>query len=43
MIAQLSAPQPQAPVAEETNEEEIPEDVQDENVDPTEGADEIEL
>ena len=43
MIAQLTAPQPQAPVAEETNEEEIPEDVQEENVDPTEGADEIEL
>ena len=43
MIAQLSAPQPQAPVEEETNEEEIPEDVQEENVDPTEGADEIEL
>ena len=43
MIAQLTAPQPQAPVAEETNEEEIPEDIQDENVDPTEGADEIEL
>ena len=41
MIAQLTAPQ--APVAEETNEEEIPEDVQEENVDPTEGADEIEL
>ena len=43
MIAQLSAPQQQAPVVEETNEEEIPEDVQEENVDPTEGADEIEL
>lgn len=43
MIAQLSAPQPQAPVVEETNEEEIPEDVQEENVDPTEGSDEIEL
>ena len=43
MIAQLTAPQPQAPVAEETNEEEIPEDVQEENIDPTEGADEIEL
>lgn len=41
MIAQLSVPQ--APVVEETNEEEIPEDVQQENVDPTEGADEIEL
>ena len=41
MIAQLTAPQ--APVVEETNEEEIPEDVQQENVDPTEGADEIEL
>ena len=41
MIAQLSAPQ--APVVEETNEEEIPEDVQEENVDPTEGSDEIEL
>ena len=41
MIAQLTAPQ--APVVEETNEEEIPEDVQEENVDPTEGADEIEL
>ena len=41
MIAQLTAPQ--APVVEETNEEEIPEDVQEENVDPTEGSDEIEL
>lgn len=41
MIAQLTAPQ--APVVENTNEEEIPEDVQEENVDPTEGADEIEL
>lgn len=41
MIAQLTAPQ--APVMEETNEEEIPEDVQEENVDPTEGSDEIEL
>ena len=41
MIAQLSAPQ--APVVEETNEEEVPEDVQEENIDPTEGSDEIEL
>lgn len=43
MITQLTNPQQQKPVVEETNEEEVPEDVQEEIVDPTEGSDEIEL
>ena len=42
MIATLTNPQPQQPV-EETNEEEIPEDVQEEVQDVTEGSDEIEI